>query len=369
MKRNLFNVLLVIMALVAIFTLCACGKNNGNTENGADGEASCHHEWKFLNGTQPACAPNGFSIYQCETCGQTKEIASVECEFKNEFTLSGDSCTDGFTVKSTCIYCSKTSYTEFSDHTLFKMYSYKMCKGDAVVSACPCGEKNELSLPGACTGWVNNSVENKLDEETGIMHELSHSFCTICQFEIKTDVYEEEIGCLIFVREKGQIVDGETVFFEYFDAQADLIECHDIKTSFSDLLGNSCFDGYTVTEKCAACSYEASYQENTHDRVFLKTETDLKDFGACDGFIRVYGCACGEKTSRIEKHIGCENVKKSTEIASEGGINKVLDVYTCDTCKLVLLIETSELDTSCTTKYIVEIDGEVKYQVGYVYTK
>ena len=369
MKRTLFSILILIMATAAIFTLCACGKNGGNGGSTSEGEVACQHEWKFLNGTQPACAPDGFSIYKCDSCGETKEIASVECEFVNEFTLLGKSCVDGFTVKSTCIYCAKTSYTDFSDHTLFKAYSYKMCKGDAVVNKCPCGEKSEISLPEMCSGWVDNGTETSLDEKTGIMHELSHGFCTDCKFEIKTDVYEEEIGCFIFVREKGQIVDGETVFFEYFDKQSDVIECHDIKTTFSDLLGTSCLDGYTVTEKCTGCSYEKSYQENTHEKTFLKEEILLADLGACDGFIRVYGCACGENTTKIEKHIGCSDAQFSTEVLASGGINTVLYIYRCDTCKLVLVIETSELATSCTTKYVVEVNGEKKYEVGYAYTK
>ena len=87
MKRTLFSILILIMATAAIFTLCACGKNGGNGGGASEEEAACQHEWKFLNGTQPACAPNGFSIYKCDSCGETvkgkqyvEEIFGVEVE-------------------------------------------------------------------------------------------------------------------------------------------------------------------------------------------------------------------------------------------------------------------------------------------------
>lgn len=389
MKKSLLSILLVIMATLAILTLCACGKDK---EDKDEKETVCIHDWKFLNGTYPACKEGGFSIYQCDICKEKKTVDAVECKYEYNFVLNGRKCTDGFSIKATCIYCGEENVedelngTAYTDHTIFKTlpaeYTYKMCQGVAKVYKCPCGEVCDVSRPEMCenSGWIENSKKIEVDEETGIAHEIKHSFCTRCKFEIITDTYKETFGCYTYTREGGKIVDEDVVLCEYFDEVVNEVQDHNIKASYDNLLGKSCEDGYVYTEECTKCEYFKQYHKKTHDIIFLKETIDLSEYGVCGGKLEIYECACGEvKSSKTGFIVECKESKLENKVETiEGTEIKTISI-TCEECNVVLVKTEKTLQTSGIVKFKVivkkvnqetgEAIEEEVYSYGYDYEK
>ena len=75
MKKGFYlNIFLVLLSLLAIFTLCGCGDKENNENSGVtDGtKKECLHEWKRDSSLLPTCTEIGVNNLSCSLCGEKK---------------------------------------------------------------------------------------------------------------------------------------------------------------------------------------------------------------------------------------------------------------------------------------------------------
>lgn len=302
---------------------CVCGEATGLLMND-----EC--EWEY----DPMNSDSEETVYNCSTCGgQMVSIWSeddvVNCEehstttrifykdgeelvrfetlsiyqaheYEYEFDMDGDTCSDGYTVTSTCKNCDKQEsryqQPEQGEHNTYgeniDLPKESTCGGYIYKSVCPCGEK--------CYIWDNGNcmMEGRYgdgDETEDGYYELEHSSCDKCELNctVKSVYTNTDLECTYDVVTYTTYSIGETKFVEGTNHE---IRHSDEYTICSDykLLKESCEDGVIVTEECTACG-EVRTQEYWGHTQFSKEQYNLDDYGLCGGTVSVRGCLCGQE--------------------------------------------------------------------------
>ena len=358
---------------------CACGERTRTEYEWYDGECNFMHTGFGEEGDS--------YIYTCSECGAVRyernfheqvpggtacqrqhrweytyslkdEVLFVETgvgyynehDWIYDLTLMGETCEDGVIVRETCATCGEQA----GEHTIyhhgvfdkhFDLSELGLCGGYANIYGCACGQDAWAEIdPWGCD-WETN-----VDEEGHVQHT-----CRSCG-AVWEVWYEEE-----------QIDDchGKTNFIHSFQKDGKNVlsldwsenyNRHDYEETF-ELLGETCEDGVVVNRTCTKCGYSDRYETYRHEE-FVLEEYNLADYGFCEGYLRVFGCACGEIRD-VDYGAAC------TWYGMGGfGPGETSFSETCDNCGMVFTMTWNDGEAldSCHTK----VDRTVSFAKGDV---
>jgi hypothetical protein len=292
----------------------------------------------------------------------TKEfdLGLGSCINSYNFTLSGNSCEDGFDMEAVCTVCGKKSYASFNSHIIFEVYSDTVCGGEATVKLCPCKENVIFDYPEGCDAEVENKTWQETDEN-GIVHTLEHRFCLHCGFELIYDKYARDEGCYSFVSRLTKIMDGEKELYSFLEENYETQSYHELSYTYDGGKIDSCENGYTCHVACKQCSYAENIETTTHDLTFLTVKYDLSKYGACGGYIQERECPCGLNKT-VFYSLACDyDYSEYIEDGLDGGQHFV-KTYTCNECKMELIFDQYIKDENVYASYTLKINGEIKYE-------
>ena len=320
----------------------------------------------------PTCTEVGKQTYTATVTWNDKEFTDVkeynlglgECTLTYTFDMHGENCTDGFDMTSTCTSCQKTSYASFDSHVLFDMARFTVCGGEAVVSICPCGENVDFKEPTDCTGEVELETRTETGED-GTVYTVENSFCLRCGFELvrKTHVVSE--GCYSYYNRETQIVDGETVFYTFYEPSFEITSFHELVYSYDGDKIDSCENGYTYTESCKVCSYTATKTASTHDLKFDGEKIDLDTYEVCGGYFLIKKCPC-EAECELGYSLFCDYEYTYEDKIVDGEIHTVKS-YVCENCNMEFIYDEYIKNAEVFGLWRLTVDGEVKYELECAY--
>jgi len=276
-------------------------------------------------------------------------------ENEQEFTFEGETCEDGVNVTLTCKVCGEKTYEYFSYHserirTEIDLTAEGACEGTKIVqSECPCGySKSSYFEYGCKTRQQYSSGE----DENGIYHDYYTYTCKTCGLVAVKDLYELEEGCNVTSYILYDVAIGDKVVVDGLLTVNDRYESHEYLYTFT-LNGETCEDGLTALGTCADCGKTVEEYTSWHS-TYLVEIVDLADKGACDGAVRVYKCACGERSNVDVSMPKCDLVYEETYVYNdEYDIGYYNSTETCRTCGLCYTRERSLEKIDCTV-YVYE---------------
>ena len=263
------------------------------------------------------------------------------------FEMNGPSCEDGYTAREVCSVCGDGYEYEMNDHRGYVVDEYDLaelgaCGGYLEIYVCPCGKEGHIERGMDCSYDYTNTYYT---DNNGIEHMVQTRTCETCGLEFITDTYDSKSGCRIFTY--GTIsatVDGETVIYKegvLIDSQIS----HDLIYTF-DVHGTSCEDGYTVRESCRDCDYSDNSSHSYHNRYCIE-KYNLAEFGACEGCVIVYSCACGQQKS-LEYDVDCNySYNYNSSYEDSDGIWHEVRTLTCADCGLCIVRDSYTVDEGC----------------------
>lgn len=329
---------------------CACGK-----ESATGVVSECRYEDVFVEGV-------GWR-FACPTCGtyyirtnKTVPVEGTACAYKEivtttyytadgqeivstnserteyrhewlyTYTLMGQTCADGWMYSATCADCGKTEKCEDvlfgceaniverevaydNDAICAPVYVYKY--------RCACGADERYGVEYGCQGtW---SERYFTCDTCGLQQTNSFSYRRI------SGTCREAV-----TMEYTFLLNGETVAtVERNWEQMD----HVLVCSYK-LLGNTCEDGYMITEHCAYCDYSVTREEVHYNHEFRLIACEDMPQDACGGTILVYACACGQQ-SRVEWNDSeCSMSGRSWTETDENGIVHNFLEWSCSKCDM-----------------------------------
>ena len=221
------------------------------------------------------------------------------------------SCEDGLVVYSACLYCGKRyGEQETVDmHCSVVLFSLVLSEygldGCLTISGCACGKES---------GMLDFVDASPLDCESYSKDESVSG--TVYLFRnAEQDVLFRVADLTAFDRDPGTCTAIETrmvlVGYDPDNGSAELehvyctktVEMHSKDLSvYTTLLdqSSSCLDGVRIEERCDDCQKVInSYEENWHKEGIVAVY-DLTEYGASEGALYIYGCACGQSGTTAE---------------------------------------------------------------------
>lgn len=207
-----------------------------------------------------------------------------------EFTMLGETCDDGYTIKEVCADCGMVSdFVEIQYGCMgYVVETEQIHSGEGlcgpvtrIVWSCPCGQSGDEYFEYYC------NFDNRYDEQT----QMNVESCSSCGLERHwdyTNVVDEENCAVVFTETYAFYLDG-TLLKEGVIVRED--EAHDYLYTLN-CYGSSCQEGGQATGVCQRCG-------NTIDDEFWRCKTfpvavyDLEDYGMCGGSIEMNSCGCG----------------------------------------------------------------------------
>ena len=249
-----------------------------------------------------------------------------------ELLEGAQSCEDGFYFKDIhCIYC---GYKENWDneirneHGLYTLNvvdltQYGMC-GYIRVLGCACGEVKSWDIENEC---VRTNTE--YDETYG----MQVGTCLDCgtKFGYDEDATERTDPCRYTAEFTLNIFNGDEVVKTITLPVEN--EDHNYMVTSWELKNpeGNCTDGVVVQLKCENCS-ATSTQETTGHRSFCTQNVDMTQYGGCEGYVKVYKCACGEY-GYTDNMMTCEfSGTYHTEVID--GVEHTIHQFECDNCDM-----------------------------------
>ena len=345
---------------------CACGQEEWEGLNWENGH--CEFQWNGFDdktGEEVSTCINCGAVRRCtrheeavegEPCKTTdvwdnrilnaagEELFSyVETNtytnhmYEYTFQLQGTTCQDGYTRTGVCAVCGdvrEVMNTQYDCSTYLVNYDkiYTSDCGDilSLEYACACGSNRRFEYRDDCDwrrmGWnADETAEMSKCDRCGLIRENRYEEIRIpnsCQVEVTRDytyfLNDEQVGHLY---------------------QNYITESHRNEISFQ-MQGDTCEDGYYVTETCKYCGYVWSGEDIRfgHGIYDLKI-FDLADYGMCGGTVTFEGCACGKESHMSWSNNSCNWRHVGTD--PDTG----LDLRKCDNCGITFVrAEVGDID-------------------------
>ena len=309
--------------LELVTTTCPCGQNAWSGESWTNG----HCDWRWdMEGQKDVCTVCGSERsmewvnedIEGETCKKksSQKVTIVKngetiCEYEYEtfaydhsevfaYELLGQTCDDGYTYSSYCADCGQViterSPVQYGCNVRVQkeipiLNHEGVCSEIGLQEAsCACGKEQRLWSYWDCDfdycGWDEK-------EQCEIAECVK---CGLVRYE-KWNLDHIPGTCLANAHREykfelnGEIIGTYQGTFRVAD--------HNYETSFQ-LFGETCSDGYLVTEYCPNCGMTETYEERPgadgHPWYQIK-RYDLADYGICGGWYEIHGCPCGEERS------------------------------------------------------------------------
>ena len=115
----------------------------------------------------------------------------------------------------------------------------------------------------------------------------------------------------------------------------------------------NCEEGVRVIYTCADCGY--SYYNNFNSHSELETYYDLADYGACDGYVSVHACPCGQERN-VEWYSDCVEYVETTEYVDDNGITHSVANHVCEECNTAVIIDQYNVKEDCQRNHYVSFN-------------
>ena len=266
--------------------------------------------------------------------------------------LLGETCEDGWTTSTKCIYCDygyTNDYVEYGHENyrlaVYDLAAYGMCGGYYEIIGCGCGEEEWISNNGVQCRWQHVGRPEGVD---GNIY-----YCEGCG-TYETEIYTSEINkeeCREYRSTTATYTrNGETVLefsINYYD------DNHEYIYIGSSLNGATCEDGFTAYLQCIVCGESYSTEGRGHgDGMFVMEYIDLEALGsACGGKLGVTTCACGQYRG-IMRDEACNGwYWKDYEYTGDARNGTYKETAYCKDCGIQVFYEQVRVtaDDSCTT--------------------
>ncbi len=275
------------------------------------------------------------------------DILESNHDYAYEFTMNGESCTDGYTAIATCEKCGYT-YTDIAqDHYTYVVKRYDIselggCEGTVDIISCACGQNKRVDYNPCCSF---EGFGDAVTGDDGIIHNVTENRCVNCGLVIVTDSYDVKNGCFITNYNTVTVTFGENVLADNVTFENAMREDHDMSVGYS-LSGESCEDGITYFYSCSVCDY--SFTEETFWHYNVITERyELSEYGACGGYVEISNCPCGESNEIDTAIYYCPySIETQRYADSDGNIHTVRH-YWCEECGLEVTDDEYGIKTGC----------------------
>ncbi|MBQ8206435.1 MAG: hypothetical protein IJZ77_03150, partial [Bacilli bacterium] len=285
-------------------------------------------------------------------------IESYETRYEHNYNyrveLNGSSCTDGGIVYYHCENCGHEYEREIYNHetimeTKYSLNDYEnICGGDVTVYRCACGDLGKVDSEKLLCNFCHYDSYGNSDEN-GIWHEYSMYMCNNCGLMRIDDYFNIENGCTTYRYNNVKFVlmseDGnEQILFE-IELVEDIYYNHNYKATDVELFGETCHDGYIVYQTCVHCGESVEYESWNHEN-FEFVLVDLKEIGACCGYVLKYACPC-ELTNDINLNLNCNYNENAYEKVIDDVKYNISEI-TCEHCGLYIEIISYTTVNGCT---------------------
>ena len=276
---------------------------------------------------------DGQILFQVE-----KSWTEQEHVYVHTYNMQGDSCEDGYTVSYKCAFCDASGSDSgvYYDHQTYRtayydLAQYGLCEGSVERYSCACGKESHDQNDGGCR-WMH--VE--YDETLG----MDAYHCEDCG----SDWYYGETGAINkdTCTFEGTVrylwtLEGETVLEARIPVAYESHSYQVTGVEF-DVPGGDCEDGVTVLRQCEYCGESNNWWNNEHSSFEIK-RIELKELGACGGWIVLDSCACG-KYAYMNRDWNC-NMTSEDDYQGDQAEGSNWTRYTCQECGLQVLQESS----------------------------
>ena len=149
------------------------------------------------------------------------------------------------------------------------------------------------------------------------------------------DEYTVREGCFNVTYTTLDLVYGEKVILsDYsFVSSRRVDHIYDYEFTLND---ESCTDGYTAIGTCVDCGDTVERSGSYHE-TYRVEKYDLRELGACGGYVEMYSCACGQDT-RVSDSYECVTAYYSDSYTDDNGVQRQREIHTCATCGLKKII-------------------------------
>ena len=233
------------------------------------------------------------------------------------------------------------------------------CGGYLEVKRCAdCGEIITVEdVRPSCANLSQDMQEGETEEGYPYMYQKME--CADCGFTVFMEMWAVVDGCITEITQHGIISVGDTVIYEIYDTRTDSQHVWEYEY---ELFGESCEEGYRVTEICTVCGESNSWTSEGHRSEW--NEIYMGEHGACDAYLRVEVCEICEEIVYLEGNINCPlNITVKESIVDENGVAHNIMKGECPKCGLLYDYDEWEESNTCVTtvnrKVVMTINGEV----------
>ena len=256
-----------------------------------------------------------------------------EChDYTYVFTV-GDSCEDGYSYVRTCKNCDDTYEGNGYSHDTYRtqyyfLEDYGICPGYVRYFQCACGYNSYISTDFDCnTSHSSSSYE----DASGVTHSVDTYACADCGMTRVSDYHTVTEGCYDIRYCDFTLVMGEETVVDALRYVSSRSNNHDLSYTLTLKDGaTTCVDGYVALFRCKNCDYTDSEYGYSHNS-YPTERYNLKDFGACGGYVEIRECACGEN-SYVNTNWHCNTNYTSNTYVDEDGYTHRVSTSTCNSC-------------------------------------
>ncbi len=294
-----------------------------------------------------------------------------EWKVETEFLGVTENCEDGCRVNASCDKCGETykfiTYDHSSELKHFDLTENGACGGYVDAYVCEfCGIATRIeSLEFGCKEGEKHL--DKFTDDNGNEHIWQSISCPTCGLYMYMEMWTEKEGTCTVNDYQKLIVKNDTPILEAL--QKDRMAKHNYGDPVVEKNGETCEDGYTITQTCTDCG---DVMSGATSGCYYQTERfDLSEYGvACGGSVESNKCVGCGKTNYAKESFNC--VFGKHDMSS----NKV----TCEECGTTFerQFTASEVNDKCeyteTRITKIYVDGavvleysEAKYGVKHSY--
>lgn len=240
----------------------------------------------------------------CKICGANykgyNEITKIECSEINDGYLKITKNND-LVLDMSIYYVNNHSCpdTESKKINISDLTEKETCGGYIEIHKCPdCGETVSADYDNIACGVRGRIPEySEFTDKNGVKYGVSTSSCADCGLKIVEQKTGVELNCCVEYKKhvKQIIVDGK-IIHEYVIEER-FASNHYYYTEYTYVMfGETCEDGYAVTEVCKRCGYISKYKSSGH---IFEVNEGVRFPEPCSGNIEIEVCRiCGETVWR-----------------------------------------------------------------------
>lgn len=277
----------------------------------------------------------------CKICGANykgyNEITKIECSEINDGYLKITK-NDVLILNVPFYYVNGHSSprTESKKIKISDLTEKKNCGGYIEVKTCSvCGKVVDVDYNNIIGLNLTERMPtfSEFTDENGFKHEVNTLSCNDCGIKIAEQQISVKLNsCDTYLKTVSQLIVDEEVIYEYVIEER-VGSNHYYYTEYTyEMFGETCGDGYAVTEVCKKCGYISKYKSSGH---IFEVKDGIRFPEPCGGNLVIEVCrVCGETIWRKEDYFGEHTLKRVEEknYTDEKGIEHYYYLDRCTEC-------------------------------------